>query len=68
MTSHSLAADVGVPHFCLEPHDRRSERIFVGNLNVDSICTPFVRRARWSSKLAFQVGKVITRYGIRNDI
>lgn len=53
ISTHSLTADVGMPHLRVKLHVRRLERVHIRDLNVDDICSSSVRGIwrPWNSAL-----------------
>ena len=47
--------DIGVPHYSVEFHLGRPERVVVGKNNVDHEGTAFIWSVRWAFDMAFEV-------------
>lgn len=59
-STNRLTANVGMPHFGVELHDRGPKWIVIRDADIDFIGTSLVRGAGWSSKGALEVGDVIS--------
>lgn len=57
--TYGLTADVGMPDFVLEFHDRRPEWVFIGDLDVDLVYASLVLRPGWAFERALQVCQVL---------
>lgn len=62
-TTYGLTADVGMPNFGIELHNRRAEGVFGWDLHVNDIAPPFVRRARRTKDASLEVCQVIATLG-----
>lgn len=58
--TYRLTADIWMPDLGLELHDRRTERVFIGYLNVHKICTVFVGRAWGAFEGTPEMSEVVT--------
>lgn len=58
--TYCLAADVGMPYFCIELHDWGPERVVVGYLDVDRIRAPLIRCTRRTLEGALEMRQIIS--------
>jgi hypothetical protein len=58
--AYCLAADIWMPQLSGEGHSGRTEGIFIGNLNIDDVCSTFIWSVGRPRKGSPQVGKVGT--------
>ena len=58
LVTYCLAADVRMPDLGIELHNRRSEGILGGDLNIDSESSSLVRGARRASDSSFEMCQI----------